>query len=121
MGRGSGDNHHAIAPSRQSEGEIALTDAESLDSVKDMVATNSEEVSYGTFEDTQAIRRIISKLQSSGSFTSVSEEILEDKAIDLYNKLCDLIRTNKASQAQLEQAASLFGETEEDLLTRLAS
>lgn len=95
------------------DGEIPFLDADPLTH-----NIRAEEKEAAQNEDDVAIERIRNRLRSQGGR---SEEQLEEISVDLYNKICEGIRSGVSSRKQIEEAALLFGEDPEDLLHRLRS
>ena len=93
------------------DGEIPFLDADPLHS-----GIEAREESTPRTADDLAIERVCNRLRQQGGR---SEEVLEEISVDLYNKLCENIRSGRASEEQLRSAAELFGENPDDLRARL--
>jgi hypothetical protein len=101
------------------EGEIALIDADRLEDHAGAAARNTTNSVFGDRDDDRALGRMIAQLKRTPAGARTSDEDLQDKAIDLYNKICDNIRRRTATPEQVAQAAQLFGESPEHLQERL--
>lgn len=101
------------------DGEIALLGHERLEDHAGEAARSTGGSIFGDRDDDRALGRMIAKLKKTPAGARKSEEELQDAAIDLYNKICDNIRRGTASEAQVAQAAQLFGESAEHLAERL--
>lgn len=101
-------------------GEIPLLDADRLDDHADAVARATSGSSFGDVDDDRAITRLVDKLKTTSVGARASDERLQDMAIDLYNRLCDEIRTGNASAEKVAETARLFGESPDHLSERLA-
>ena len=107
-------------PASRPAGEIGLLAEEGVGNISDfggVAAADSETTSFG--DDDQAIRNVISKLSKSHSGSAMSEERLQDTAIDLYNSVCRKIRAGKLPWEQIQHAGELFGEEPQALADRL--
>jgi hypothetical protein len=114
-----GENKMHAAPGRDS-GEIAPLDADNLDNFKNRASSGEAEVSFGDPKDDHAIKNIIEKLKKTPSGQGKDSDQLQDQAIELYNRFCELIQSNKAKPEQITQAAQLFDEDRDELLERLS-
>jgi hypothetical protein len=130
MGRGAGNQagsfgaqaRGGVEPTAAGAGEIPLLDADRLDDHADAaVELGGEPASFGDPADDRAIRRLIEGFRRSRSSRGLSDEEIEDRAIDFYNQACDLIRSGRASQEQLEKTARIFGEDAAALKARLVA
>ncbi len=112
MGRGGGQE--------LGNGEIALLDADRITDHTDQAAPDVQSASgFGNDHDDRAIARLREKLASAPSSRGLDPDAIEDRAIDLYNRSCDLIRSGRASAEQVAKIAALFGEEPAALQTRL--
>lgn len=119
MGRGGNSNDAAAAEARS--GEIPLLDADRLDDHVSRAATETDTgTSFGDPDDDRALRRLISRLRRIPATAKLSDDELEDRAIDLYNRTCDKIRSGRATEREVAKAAALFGESPEHLRERLS-
>ena len=117
MGRGANPNlGPAVATRGGEEGEIAMIDADRLE---DHAAVSIEAETFAGDADDQAIANVATKLRRTAAARKLSDDEVEDQAINLYNKLCDLVRSGAATAAQESQAAALFGEPLAELQARL--
>ena len=119
MGRGTNQGTDAAAPARrgEAEGEIALLDADRLEDHAGVASGGIAEASEDA--DERAIASTVRKLRRTSHGSRLSDEALEDQAIALYNRLCELITSGEATAAQETQAAALFDEPIEELRARL--
>lgn len=109
-----------MSMSPRDAGEIPLLDADRLDDHANAVARGNGAASFGDVDDDRALGRLIEKLKGTSVAASKSDEDLQDMAIDLYNKMCDPIRTGRATDEQIARAAQIFGESPDHLSERLA-
>lgn len=103
----------------QEEGEIAFLDADNIDDYSGRAAME-ENTSFGAPDDDKAIRNLIVQLKRRPKLAGLSDEQIEDQAINLYNGICAKIATGQASDQELERAGQLFGEDPDRLLDRLS-
>lgn len=101
------------------EGEIALLDADRISDHSDQAAPEQGGHGFGDEADERAISRIKTKLEGAPSSRGLDPDALEDRAIDLYNRSCQMIRNGKASAEQITKIANLFGEEPDALVARL--
>ena len=105
---------------RTDSGEIALIDADRLDDHAGVAAKAPESTSaFGDDAEGRAIANVADKLRRAPSSARLSDEQREEQAVDLYNRLCDPIRSGEADETLIAQAAALFGEDGEALRERL--
>lgn len=118
MGRGGNDDLQGVEPRN---GELPLIDADRLDDHTGDATEMSldSDGRFGDPDDDRAIRRVIVRLRRIPAAVKLSEEELEDRAIELYNRTCGKIRAGDSDPDQLAKAASLFGESPEHLRERL--
>lgn len=102
------------------DGEIPLLDADRLDDHADAAAREIGGASpFGDDADGRAIGRLHERLRRTLKGRRMSDEQLEDLAIDLYNRACKLITSGEADEAQIRKTAAMFGEDPEELKARL--
>ena len=109
MGRGGG----------QDEGEIALLDADRITDHSNQAAPDQSEGGFGNEADERAIGRLKEKLRVAPSSRGLDPDAIEDRAIDLYNRSCEMVKSGKSSPEQVEKIAALFGEEPDVLVARL--
>jgi len=118
MARGEGTEQYEPVAVRE-QGEIDLLDAERLEDQAEHEARSAAGISFGDKDDDQAIRQVMDKLRKTPTGARWDEDTLTEKAIDLYNSLCERIRNGSASSEQVTQTAAMFGEAPAKLKTRL--
>lgn len=95
------------------DGEIPFLDADPLHEGMEFY---EQERPLGV--DEAAIEHIAERLRKQGGR---SAETIEEVSVDLYNKICENIRSGRASRDQIQSAAELFRENPQELLDRLRS
>lgn len=103
---------------KKDNGEIEFIDADPLVKIKDL--TKSED--FESMEeniDEKAISFIADHLRRLKKYRDLSEEYIDDLAVDLYNKNCSLIRTGRASNEQILNLANIINEKADSLKNRL--
>lgn len=93
------------------DGEIPLLDADRL---HDGIPAKEKEEEKN--DDERALLCIADRLRIS---RSRSEEQIEELAADLYNKICQQIRSGNITEEQLAHFAELLGESPQSLRDRL--
>lgn len=126
MGRGEGKINAQTTARRAGapveEGEIAALDADRLEDLTGVAAKpQATGTRFGDADDDRAIRGMIAQLKRTPSGRSLSDEQLEDRAIAMYNAVCENISSGKASEDQVLRAAQIFGESPTELRGRLAA
>lgn len=119
MGRG-GQDFPEMTGRAGADGEIPLLDADRLDDHVDAVARDAGAAGrFGDDADGRAANRLFERLRRTPTGQRLSEEELEDHALELYRRACDLITSGRADEAQLRKTAAMFGEDPEELKLRL--
>jgi hypothetical protein len=109
--------------SMNEDGEIPLLDADRLDDHHKRTARDAhpetEDKSYGSAADTRAILSLISHLRKTPGGKDLSAEKVEDRAIALYGKFCQMILEDSASASQKKKISELLGEDSDVVKARL--
>lgn len=93
------------------DGEIPLLDADRL---HEGIPAKEEEGEKN--DDERALLHIADRLRSS---RPRPEDQIEELAADLYNKICQQIRSGRMTEEQLAHFAELLGESSQSLRDRL--